>query len=207
MENKYKLKVVERYMKLFYSEQAIRRRFHYRLTQMCNNYNIPIRYFETTKQLNEFYWGENYNKDNMAVGVHVYNILNKQAKIGISLENDSHISDSVWVLAHELGHNYAIRFENDRTEKTANRYIDVLAQLCLDEFEYCMLKSSIMIYSHLWDYHKEGYKFDKLFIKSYTQKYLKREEIYNKLKQKYNLERHKKFSILLNKIKKFIWKV
>jgi len=55
---------------------------------------------------------------------------------------------NVWVYAHELGHHFAIKTENDCSEIAANRWIEKLARQCFDEYEFAILEIPISVHSN-----------------------------------------------------------
>jgi hypothetical protein len=81
--------------------------------------------------------------------------INKMPKIYV-VKNKNEF-DNLWVLAHELGHHFAITLHDDHSEEGADNYIMTLAQERLTKFEVACIGGPLQIYSHKtldFDYEK-----------------------------------------------------
>lgn len=196
MTGLYRIGLTYRYLNIYYSDNAIKKRFFNNLVHMCNVHNVDLLWFDTTMDLNKHYWGESV--DRLAVGVHAMNKITKKAEIGISLEGMERKEDSVWILAHELGHNYGIRIEENRSEERADEYINILAQLCLDEIDYNLLKPLINIYSDV-DVDVDSHKHETFRKNRENQLHILWEYTEEKIKNKRKLKLISLFKKILNK--------
>jgi len=157
---------------------------------LIKNENIHLFEYDTIYDLNKL--NENTitedEKNRLAVGLYTYIPIEKlkhvdpeillkcQEKLpSISLTKNY----NVFTLAHELGHHFCIKKNNDRTELAADNYIFELAKQCLTPKEIYCLGPSIVVYSQIdhkqfdveYDYHTlftyKEYKYNKKHNISY----------------------------------------
>lgn len=68
-------------------------------------------------------------------------VLNQMPKICLC-------NDNVWVYAHELGHHFAIKLEQDTSEERADSFIKTFAEECFTPLEFFAMHCGISAFSH-----------------------------------------------------------
>jgi len=128
--------------------------------KLIKDENIHLFEFDTIYELNNL--NENTitdeEKDRLAAGIYKYIPIDKLNGFGpeillilqktlpsINLTKDY----NVFTLAHELGHHFCVKKNNDRSELAADNYILEIAKQCLTPKEIYCLRNSITAYSRI----------------------------------------------------------
>lgn len=133
------------------AREIVKEKFKTLLLELCDKEQIKVRLHDTIYDLNEQRL-QKVDPDNLAVGVYSYKRYTDTKKLyysdelpRISLYKES----SVFTLAHELGHHFAIKTFCDETEETANRFVQILAENLLTNLERYILSISLECHSGL----------------------------------------------------------
>ncbi len=138
--------VVKRYCRLQKSKTRIITKFYNGLVEITNREGIDLYYHDDMKSLNEVVSNTNCDSENAAVGIYRFSKHIKSfAEIHLLRKDEYNVHP--WTFAHELGHHFSIRKNNDRTEKAADNYILKLAEEILNENERLILKLELHVYS------------------------------------------------------------
>lgn len=128
------------------------------LNHICIQENINIQYFDNIYELNNIDSQKlsnltssgSLNDQSLAVGkyVHLRDMdLKEQHEYGYPkiqlINNDKYLT---WIFAHELGHHFALKFQNDNSEKAADNYIATLCEKHLSEIDQDILRVYIKFY-------------------------------------------------------------
>lgn len=149
--------VGDRYTSILLNQRRIKHKFFNGLLDIANAECIDIEWHTCEDKMNLAYFGKDgvlpqgFKK---AAGIYQYThrggvVLNnrteKRPTIAIHVNKDK--VDTVWVLAHEIGHHFAIHINNDFSESGADAMIKTLAELILTPLEIFILEFAIEIYS------------------------------------------------------------
>jgi len=178
-------KVPKRYIEILFNKERIKQKFLNKILEDIKKNNIQFEVYDCCEELNKNRSNPKVNYqsiDDLAIGVFGYNLSEDgqviNPKIKIALEGNN-LEDRVWIVAHELGHYYRIKYFNDISELGADNYIYKLALRFLNEIEIKIIEISLKIHSGL-DSKIEHY----LSLKP---------ETYSKILKVYNKKKWKKF--------------
>lgn len=173
-------KLFNRYTTFILNSKRIHRKLERGLQQICQSESIILEYYEDIDDLNK----HNKNKTTVS-GLYSYYLYANTSKVvpGKSTirvhKKDSDSSRSM-ILAHELGHHFAIK-KGDFSEIGADKYIRVLCKDILEPYEYEYIEPIIAIYS------------DGLKVKDFDiYKILKKEEELKKEVEQYARQKYAK---------------
>jgi len=135
--------------------KKIEEKFYKKLLTVCKKEQIYINFYDNIYELNEIkeeeYKLKNLSTGKLAVGRYVHlkphydsplNRVNyKLPEIKLIKEENN-----VWTFAHELGHHFCVKNNDDDSEKGANRYIKTLAKQHLNIYERNCLRIHISVY-------------------------------------------------------------
>jgi len=167
--------VITRYVNYLMDDKRIFRKACECLIDIASLENIEIILFPNTETLTK--WA---GTSELIAGMYRYTKKDDECitnKSTIGIAGDLKDSSNIFVLSHELGHHFSIKKRKDRSEKSANSYIQVLFRKILKDFEYNLIQSTILIYSgHNVTYEKpiEGYVYLDFNILCQTRKELQR---------------------------------
>lgn len=165
------------------SSLHLRKKFWSYLEKVRKEEQIYFKLYDTIEELNaEDIKDSSFDKSNMAAGCYTYikkmfdtpqkRLLNKLPLIELIKESPEEIKNNelntVWVYAHELGHHFAIKEDDDTSEEAANRWIEKLARRCFNDYEIALLEVPITIHSGVK--LSEGYKLLDAFAYAFADK-------------------------------------
>jgi hypothetical protein len=166
----YKYKILADWFKPELQKPILTKYLNY-LEKLRLQENVFIRYYDSSVELNADRSDHNENSDEAAATYSYYIDLHKSdvnQMPRINLVKSDNFEDIVWLHAHELGHHFAIMYDNDYTEERANEYRKIFAEECLTHEELVIIGVSIETFSHTkldFDLDEERYKIADLKAK------------------------------------------
>lgn len=145
-------KIAKRYASYIFSDERINRKLINAFEKICEDEGVELKYFENCESLNN-YRGV-YDKEKFAAGVYQFTrfvntgkISNEDSKrILLSKNKGSFSLINCFTFAHELGHHFGIKYNNDDSEETADSYVSWLCEKNLNGFEFNRIKAYTKIY-------------------------------------------------------------
>ena len=151
-------KIAHRFMQIAKNEKRIEDKLLSGIMGICESEGIKINWESDIKEMNKKVWGTLRNRADCSSGVYIYtsnkstgkSVSTKNYKppvIYVNYDESVGIKSGLWVLAHELGHHFAIKYNNDSSEIGADNMIRTIAEFCLDPYEIFNIETTLGIYS------------------------------------------------------------
>lgn len=133
------------------SEKRIKTKFFNALKAIAICEGIDLYYHSSLCLLNSVRT-KKYDEDNVAIGVYIRKKV-WHHELSFEMVNEIHLlkedvtTSQPWTFAHELGHYFCLKNNNDESEDSADRYVSTLADMILDDFEKAFIGLELTVRS------------------------------------------------------------
>lgn len=128
-------------------KNVIYKKFHDGLLKICEEEKIYVHTYDNINDLNDDVYGVGVkDKESLAAGVYCYKKVYNDEDLK-RLPSIHFKKNGTFVLAHEVGHHFSIKYFSDYSEKAADKYIYQLAKKILSKAEIGLIDIEMEVFA------------------------------------------------------------